>query len=155
MAVPDDFGEFYLSEYRRVFRTVRALGSSHEDAWDITQESFARALARWSRLRKKSWRGGWVMTTALNLSKKASREIPRADVDHASSFETHPAGRVDLVRALRQVSARQREAAVLYYVFDLSVPDVAQAMGVSEGAVKTHLSRARAFLHDALRVSDD
>lgn len=155
MAVPDDFGEFYLSEYRRVFRTVSALGASHEDAWDITQEAFARALARWSRLRRKPWRGGWVMTTAMNLSKKTRREIPRGEIERGPAVEVQPAERVDLVRALRQVSERQREAAVLYYVFDLSVPDVAQAMGVSEGAVKTHLSRARGFLHDALKVSDD
>ena len=49
-------------------------------------------------------------------------------------------------RALRALPDRQRVAVALHYLADLSVADVAAAMGISEGAVKTHLHRARSQL---------
>ncbi|HET6354717.1 RNA polymerase sigma factor, partial [Streptomyces sp.] len=55
-------------------------------------------------------------------------------------------GTVALVTALRQLSERQRRIAVLHYVCDLSVEQVAAETGISTGTVKTHLSRARAAL---------
>jgi len=52
--------------------------------------------------------------------------------------------------ALAGLPLRERQAAVLYYVNDRSVAEVAAALGVSDGSVKTLLSRARAHLAAAL-----
>jgi RNA polymerase sigma factor (sigma-70 family) len=51
-----------------------------------------------------------------------------------------------VVRALRSLPPRQREALVLRYYGDLPEAQVASAMGVSEGAVKRHLAGATAAL---------
>ena len=62
------------------------------------------------------------------------------------------AGALDLltqaavVTAVRRLPARQREAIVLRYYADLSEAQMAEAMGVSRGAVKSHLSRGVAAL---------
>jgi RNA polymerase sigma-70 factor (ECF subfamily) len=56
----------------------------------------------------------------------------RPDADFASIFRTLP--------------KRQRTAATLYYLNDLSVKDVARIMNISEGAVNSHLHRAREVL---------
>jgi RNA polymerase sigma factor (sigma-70 family) len=52
----------------------------------------------------------------------------------------------DLRRALQDLSPRQRASVVLYYYLDLPVPECADALGVSSGAVKRYLSEARARL---------
>ena len=57
-----------------------------------------------------------------------------------------------LVAALRQLPARQREAFTLRVLQQLDGASTAQAMGCSEGAVKTHLSRARQALQQHLEI---
>jgi RNA polymerase sigma factor (sigma-70 family) len=55
-----------------------------------------------------------------------------------------------LLRALAQLSSRQRSVVVLRYLADLSEADVAEAMGCSTGAVKSHTARAIARLRAEL-----
>ena len=62
---------------------------------------------------------------------------------------------MDLAAALASLSRRQREALALHYRLGLSVADSARAMRVSDGTVKTLLSRARATLGAALRDEED
>lgn len=141
------FEDFYAAEYQRVFSSAYAFCRDREAALDATQEAFARAFARWRRLNKEEWAGAWVTTTALNLLRsrfrRESRTLGVADRSAASSGTTS----VDLIDALRALPTRQRQAATLFYVADLPVAVVARSMGLSEGTVKAHLSRAR----DALR----
>ena len=152
-----DFETFYRTEYPRVFRAVYLATSDRETAFDATQEAFKRAYARWWRLARHDWAGGWVMTTALNASKRAWRTSAREVPDEGSPARTHPAPtarRVDLAAALRQLPTRQRTAVVLHYLGDQPLHAVADVMGVSEGTVKAHLAQARKKLRDALEVVD-
>jgi RNA polymerase sigma factor (sigma-70 family) len=60
-----------------------------------------------------------------------------------------------VVAALQGLTARQREAIVLRYYADLSEAEIATAMGISRGAVKSHTARGMAALRAALeQVSD-
>ena len=51
-----------------------------------------------------------------------------------------------VIAALRTLPARQREALVLRYYADLSEAQIASTMGISRGAVKSHMARAIASL---------
>ena len=62
-----NFDEFCEAEYGGVYRAAFAFTGDREAALDATQEAFSRAFARWNRLSREQWAGGWVMTTALNL----------------------------------------------------------------------------------------
>jgi RNA polymerase sigma factor (sigma-70 family) len=55
-----------------------------------------------------------------------------------------------VVAALQGLTARQREAIVLRYYADLSEAEIAAAMGISRGAVKSHTARGMAALRAAL-----
>jgi RNA polymerase sigma factor (sigma-70 family) len=57
------------------------------------------------------------------------------------------------VEALERLAPRQREAIVLRYWMDLKEAEIAAAMGISCGAVKTHTSRAMGALSQAVGVS--
>jgi RNA polymerase sigma-70 factor (ECF subfamily) len=59
---------------------------------------------------------------------------------------------IDLRRALRYLPQRQRQAVVLFYVGDLSIYEVANLMGVSDGTVKAHLSQGREALRKRLET---
>jgi len=138
-----DFETFCRSEYDVVFRACLAFSGSREIAMDASQEAFARAFARWRRLSRHRWAGGWVMTTALNLCRRALKPPRTIAGAGAPMTVADPDLAIDVVEALRTLPARQRQAVLLYYLADLPVAAVAELMNASEGSVKTHLSRAR------------
>jgi RNA polymerase sigma-70 factor (ECF subfamily) len=148
------FEDFYRAEFPQVFRTVCLALGDEEAARDLTQEAFKRAFARWRRLANESWAGGWVTTTALNLSRK-HRSSPRHSpiaADGGRTRDTDLGARVDVARALQQLPLRQRQVVVLFYIRDFSVPVIAQVMSISEGTVKAHLAQGRTALRTLLEV---
>jgi DNA-binding CsgD family transcriptional regulator len=76
---------------------------------------------------------------------KPSPDMPSAEHGALVSLE-----RAAVVAALQGLTARQREAIVLRYYADLSEAEIAEAMGISRGAVKSHTSRGMAALRVAL-----
>ena len=71
--------------------------------------------------------------------------------------ETRPLGRdwtpdVELLSVLSQLPVRQRATAVLYYQADLSIAHIAALMDISEGAVNSHLHKARKALREVLEA---
>lgn len=145
------FEDFYDLEHARVFRAVLAFCGDRSVAEDATQEAFARAFARWRGLRTEEWASGWVMTTAMNHSRRLSRKAQAALSKEREA--PGPSGdRVDLARALLSLPERQRQAIILFHVADHPLVVVAELMGLSEGAVKSHLSRARKALRAPLEV---
>jgi RNA polymerase sigma-70 factor, ECF subfamily len=147
------FEELYRSEFQTVFRAVFALCGDASVAEEATQEAFARALARWRRLRDRTWAGGWVTTTAMNVARRSLRRRPTAPTPPPEELDVDAS--VDLWRQVRALPARQQEAVILHYVLDLRVDDSAAAMGCEGGTVKAHLARARATLRTQLEETHD
>lgn len=154
MEVGLEFETFYAAEFQRVYKAVYLTSGSREIAHDVTQEAFKRAFVRWRRLADKPWAGGWVMTTALNvLRKERSRPVTdQLDPDLLPAMSDHSNRAV--VDTLRGLPQRQRAAALLYYVADMPVHEVAQVMEVAEGTVKALLSQARKNLRRSVGQDD-
>jgi RNA polymerase sigma-70 factor (ECF subfamily) len=146
--VDPGFEELYRREHATVFRAVLRLCGDRTVAEDATQEAFARALARWRRLRGRDWAAGWVTTTALNLARRASRRRREPPAQDGAAADVDAA--VDVWAAVRLLPRRQQEAVVLFYVADLPLSEVAAAMGCAEGTAKAHLARARDSLRGTL-----
>jgi RNA polymerase sigma factor (sigma-70 family) len=153
--VATSFEAFFSANEVAVVRASVAFCGDVEIAREAAQEAFARAFARWGRLQNAEWAVGWVMTTAMNQCRRAASRrsrrarTPRAAED-ARSFESRAVDHLDLQAALQGLPPRQRQAAILFYLADLPVAAVADAMQLSEGAVKSHLSAARAGLRTRL-----
>jgi RNA polymerase sigma-70 factor, ECF subfamily len=146
------FRELYEREFGAVYRAAYALSGDRGLAEDATQEAFARALIRWRRLGREPWAGGWVMTTALNFTRRQMRKRPPPAERRPP--ETDAEALIDLRRAVRTLPARQQTAVVLHYLFGLPLEEVAGAMGCKEGTVKAHLARARGALERRLADED-
>jgi RNA polymerase sigma-70 factor (ECF subfamily) len=101
----------------------------------------------------------WVTAVALNQTRSgwrraiAERRARRRVVEPGPNAEPSP-DHVDVARALEALPRRQREVAVLRYLLEMSTAEVAAALGISEGTVKSSLARAKAHLTDALAVQD-
>jgi RNA polymerase sigma-70 factor (ECF subfamily) len=152
VTVDPAFRDLYEREFAAVFRAALLLSGDRRLAEDAAQEAFARALARWRRLRSHPSPGGWVTTTALNVARRQLRRRPEGSPPQGEAPEIED--RLVVHEAIRSLPARQQEAVALHYLLDLPVTDTAAAMGVDVGTVKTHLSRARAALYESLREDD-
>lgn len=153
MAMDGDVEECIRTEYDRLVGAVAVVCDSVALAEEAVQEAFARAWERQQRGHRFTHLAGWVATVALNLARSGRRR--RKVEDRAlRTLAARPVPPVteffavgDVVRAaVDGLPRRQREVVFLYYFLDLDVTTVAELLGVSEGTVKTGLSRARARL---------
>lgn len=142
----DDFDEFFYSLLPRVLRVAQRLTGSHQAAEDVAAEAFARAYARWSKVGGLAYRDAWVLRVATNLAIDAARRhlaAPAIDQQpDVLDFADLVALRTTLVAALAALSRSQREAVLLRYLIDLPEDEVALALGIRPGTVKSHLHRA-------------
>ena len=125
-------------------------------AADAAQEAFFQLYLKWDRISEYEDPMGWVYRVAVNRCKDHRRAMARAarllERVAGSMDRDGPswAPELEFKDALRHLPGRQRTAAALHYVAGLSVEQVALAMGISEGAVKSHLFRARESLRAEL-----
>ncbi len=154
MALDDEtLREFLETSYPRLVAAVALVAGSREAAEDAVQEALARA---WERAGTEQIRSlpAWVTRVSLNLSKSRWRRL-RAEtraIDRVKATSTSPPAetRPDVERALGQLSRRQREVTVLRYYLEMDLQEIAGVLGITEGTVKTQLSRARRALAELL-----
>ena len=143
------FEMFFLAEHGSVLRTVQLILGDRSAAEDATQEAFYRLLVHWKKVSQYERPGAWVRRVAIRIAVRA-RHARRSNESEPARNGIETSTHVDLQRALRELSPAQRTAVVLFYYEDHPVGEVASLMACSEGAVKTHLHRARKHLAEAL-----
>lgn len=126
-------------------------------AEELAAEAMTRLFVRWPRFVGHDHVDAWVLRVVTNLSIGVvrKRRSPLSAEDNRPSSEDQVVLRIALAESLDRLPRRQREVVVLRYLSDLSEADVAAALGVSAGSVKTHLHRGLASLRSLLHVSDD
>ena len=165
---PEAFGQLYEEHFDRIYRYTTLRVRNQEDAEDITQQVFLKALENIGSYR---WRGmpfaSWLFRIAHNLIvdywKKKSRErteamapeeIDEVTVESANDPATLAELRFDMKQlsaGCEQLSEGQREVVSLRFAGGLSVAEAAKAMGRSEGAVKVLQHAALVKLRRLLR----
>lgn len=144
------FEELYAAHFRDLTVQLYAYFGNRQEAQDVVQEAFCRALARWSRLSRYDDPVAWVRRVAWNLATSRWRRARTALRVLRGQRVEHTAGpdpdRVALVAALATLPAAQRRAVVLHYLADLPVAEIAEREGVAAGTVKSWLHRGRAAL---------
>jgi RNA polymerase sigma-70 factor (ECF subfamily) len=158
----EQLAQFVAGEYPGLVAALSLVCGDHTAAEDAVQEALARAVVAQRRGTIDSL-PAWVRVVALNQLRNRWRSRSREQKATQRLLDTQvPSGvdddlevSMDLVAALASLSRRQREAVALHYRLGLSVAETAQAMRVSDGTVKTLLSRARAALGAALRDEED
>jgi RNA polymerase sigma-70 factor (sigma-E family) len=146
--------ELFHTHHMNLVRLAALLGAE-ADAEDVVAESFYELHRRWGRLRSRDAALPYLRAVIVNLVRMRTRHlmVTRRHVEvgppDVESAETEALVRDDqraVVRALAKLPDRQREALVLRYWGNLKEAEIAEAMGISTGAVKSHVSRGMASL---------
>jgi RNA polymerase sigma-70 factor (ECF subfamily) len=152
----------------RAFRTARAILGNEADARDATQEAFLRAWRERRRLRDPARFDAWLARILLNSCRealrgrrrRAVREIAASDlldpVDSVSGGGPTPDERtasIDTIeRAFERLSAGERAILVLHHLERRPLTEIAAALDVPVGTVKSRLHAARQSLERALEA---
>jgi RNA polymerase sigma-70 factor (sigma-E family) len=145
----------YAAHYRPLVRLAALLLHDVPAAEEVVQDSFVALHGAWRRLGDPDRALAYLRRTVVNRSRSALRrrataeKHPPAPPGAVPSAEHGALARLDrdaMVAAVRALPPRQREAIVLRYYADLSEAEIAAAMGISRGAVKSHASRGLASL---------
>ena len=164
----------YREQYAPLVRLARLLVRDASIAEDLVQDAFVRLYGAWGRIRDPEKAPAYLRQTVVNLARgRARREAvalrrrpdPPPDEISAEEAAAGRATRREVADALGRISPRQRECLVLRHWAGLSESEIADAVGVSVGSVRTHLKRGLAALEarlgeaargagDALRAAD-
>jgi len=152
--------EFLHTSYPRLVAAVALACGSRPAAEDAVQEALLRAWERSEKGDEIDSLDRWVTTVALNLARSGLRRMrserrARARLDTSGVGEPATADRIDVERALAALPRRQREVAVLRYYLQLNTREVASALELEEGTVKSTLFRARAALAQTLGIDEN
>lgn len=171
---PATLDAFLAQVERRAFRMAEMQLRQREDAMDAVQDAMLRLVKHyrerpatewaplfWGILRRRivdlqrrrkvrsivvGWLGGGRDDDGDELPAWEPADHGPGPLDRLQDAQSY----ADLAVAVKQLPRRQREAFMLRMLEGLDVAETAQAMGCSEGSVKTHLSRAMHHLRDQL-----
>lgn len=151
----------YSTHYRSLVRLAALLVRDTATAEEVVQDSFIAMHSSWRRLRDSDKALSYLRQSVVNRSRSVLRHRmvvdrnapkPAPDMPSAEQGALSLLERSAVVSALRELPPRQREALVLRYYGDLSEAQIASAMGISRGAVKSHTARAIAALRTVLEM---
>ena len=153
--VGEAFDRFFLAEQPKLVALALAWTGNRELAREIAQEVLLRAYRDWDRVASLDAPGGWAYRVAVNLlidhrrttRRRAQLGLGLGALDPAV-FDAPLVG--PWRDAIASLPDRQRAVVVLHYVVDLSVNDVAAALGIAPGTVKATLSHARQHLRASI-----
>jgi RNA polymerase sigma-70 factor (sigma-E family) len=155
----DAVTQLYSVQYRSLVRLAVLLLRDVGAAEEVVQDAFVAMHGSWRRLRDPDRALAYLRQSVVNRSRSAlrhrsveQRHAPAPMPDHASAEHSalETLERDTVIRALHQLPRRQREVLVLRYYVDLSEAQIADAIGISRGAVKSHASRGMASLRASL-----
>ena len=166
------FYELIRPYEKRVFVLAFMILRNEADAEDAAQDAFLKAFKYLAQFRAESRFSTWLIQVAINEARlrqrKSHLEIMRPIEDQENEDGTYTPRdfadwreipsealerkeiREKLIAALGSLAQKYREVFVLRDVEHMSIEDTAEALGISAGAVKTRLLRARLMLRDLL-----
>ena len=152
--------QMYAAHYRRLVRLAVLLVRDPETAEEVVQDSFVAMHGRWRRLKEPDKALAYLRQAVVNRSRSVLRHRG-VEARHAPTEASHHPGadtdalaaerRTHVLHALRGLPRRQREVLALRYYLDLSEAEIADTLGISRGAVKSHASRGVSALRPLLK----
>ena len=165
------FEELVLQNQKNVYNLALKMTGNEDDALDISQEAFLKAYRQLDSFRGESRFSVWLYRMTHNLCIDFLRKRPKAKVisltapdDDGDTYDLEIPDlrnlpedsvfrqelRKDIAESIDELGQRHREILVMREVTGMSYTEIAAALGLSEGTVKSRLARARISLANIL-----
>lgn len=145
---------------QRVFRTIRSIVSSNEDAEDVVQQAYLAAFAKLAQFRGDAEFSTWLTRIAINEALQRKRKVAAFQViDGADAADDRATPEEDVYRnevahllesTIDELPDGLRTVFVLRDVEELTTSETAECLGLTQEAVRVRLHRGRRMLRDRL-----
>jgi RNA polymerase sigma factor (sigma-70 family) len=155
--VPDDFEQF-VAAVEPGLRRALAAGYGSEVGRDAAVDALVWAWRNWGRVQRISNPGGYLYRVGQSSARRQLRRRRHRGAAMQAEVSKGPDALMfepGLVRALSELSTRQRTAVVLVHGYEFTLGEAATAMGCSSSSVSNHIARALGRLRRSLGVTDD
>jgi RNA polymerase sigma-70 factor (sigma-E family) len=152
-------GALYAAHWQRFVALASSLMGESASAEEVVADAFVTLHGRWDRLSDKRSAVAYLRTSVVNGARDVlrhrvvtdrKRPPPDPSPDGPEEHAVRAAEHRMVLGALDALPTRQREVLVLRYQGEMSEEDIATALGISRGAVKTHAHRGLSALRAAL-----
>lgn len=152
----DVVADLFREHATSLVRLARLFVDDRNAAEDLVQEAFIRLDRSLHRIERPEKAAAYLRAIVLNLARDHNRrgsvslrhQLP-ADRLRWSPVEDDlvlAEDQREVLEALRTLPRRQRDCLVLHYLLELTVPAIAETLGLSANSVKTHLQRGKASM---------
>lgn len=149
MSADEEFTEFVAARWQRLVRSALLMGCSRPEAEDVVQSALARCYVHWRKVRRADNPDAYVQRILVNTfissrrpqwsSERPVDRFPETSVgDGTADVDTQDV----LMRGLARLPRDQRVAVVMRHYAHMDEAQMASALGVPAGTVKSRLSRA-------------
>lgn len=158
MGEMNDFDAFYRENLRLIYALALAKGGAPDQAEDLVQETFCRALRHFDKLAGQSQgaQRAWLVRVLNNLHIDQWRRSAANDTDLSADLpgRTEPERgvllRLDVARALIGLEEENRRIVLLYYYLEMNSREIGELLEMPEGTVRYRLSQCRGYLAERL-----
>jgi RNA polymerase sigma-70 factor (sigma-E family) len=155
----DEVTALYEAHALGLLRLAVIMLGERQAAEDVVQDAFLGLFRRWDALHDHERALAYVRSSVFNgcrtVMRKRTRDrafvLVEPDAESAEARVVLGEEHREVLAALRRLPDRQREAVALRYCLDMPVDQVARAMGVAEGTVKSATSRGIAAITRMLK----
>lgn len=151
--IDTEFHEFVVMRGRSLLHAAYLLTGNLADAEDLVQSALAKTYQAWNRIQDRKALDGYVRRAMVNTHiswwrRRKVDEYPTDDIPDQPVADTSASSEIrdSLRRAIDRLPQRMRAAVVLRFFEDMTEAEVADVLGVSQGTVKSTVSRAVAKL---------
>jgi len=157
------FKKLYDQYNRQIYTLAMRMTTDHLLSQDILQDIFLRVWQKLHTFKFESSFFSWLYRLSLNVIMRKTKsnskhttgnnEVDVEELLSSQKFESSDSinGAIDLERALLKLPEQPRKIFILYVMEGFSHKEIKEIAGISEGASKAHLSRARAVLRKELQ----
>jgi len=158
--ITDQYGELLL-------RTAYLLVRDEEAARDIVQDSLILAWENMHTLRERTYLRAWLLKIVVNQSMSFKRQLARksaflreqffqyvlnVSIEESASQRGRMEDTLDMNRAIDQLPLNQRAVLILFYYHHMTMPEIAEMLGVAENTLRKRLQSALEKIRRVLQV---
>ena len=153
MSMEEDVRKAVLKYSDMLYKICIVILCNEQDAQDAIQDTFCRYMEKKPDFRNEEHEKAWLIRVATNISRDMIRfriRHPKICIDELECSLVAPEQK-ETLKELLELPVKQKMVIYLHYVEGYQIKEIADILGITEGAVKMRLQRGRELMRLSLK----